>query len=240
VARTIARVGWKVVLTIYAILNIAGLPDNAQDLRAFVLPLGPHVGRIVGIAILVGIVLSLVPVKSRRWLWSRRPGKRGALPAAERAEPSQTVPGGIKVGEPTHVRTIHRPGSRVVHSSGARENPSRRRMSPSVPDPPTLPAEHPARDELARHLRILVTEGDELASDPDIAQEEQAKARAERKEWARRAKRTLDDAGLESHGAYVFSTTEQVVPSGGFLVGLARAARTRSRGVAGLSRIPSR
>jgi hypothetical protein len=71
---------WKTVLIAYAVLNIAGIPDNADALRDYLLPLGAYVGRIVGIAVLVAVLLSLVPAKARAWLWARR---QGALPVAE-------------------------------------------------------------------------------------------------------------------------------------------------------------
>ncbi len=68
------------MLIAYAVLNIAGIPDNADALRDYLLPLGAYVGRIVGIAVLVAVLLSLVPAKARAWLWARR---QGALPVAE-------------------------------------------------------------------------------------------------------------------------------------------------------------
>jgi hypothetical protein len=98
-------------------------------------------------------------------------------------------------------------------------------MPPTVSNPPTLTPDYPARRDLARAVRILATEGDELASDPDAPREEQVKARNERKEWARHVRKVLEDAALPDHAGYFFETMDRPVPSGNLLLSVSRALR---------------
>lgn len=105
------------------------------------------------------------------------------------------------------------------------ENQPRRPLPPPVADPPDLSPGYPARAELARALRVLATEGDELASDPDAPREARAEDRRERKEWAHRVRTTLDDAALSDHASYFFEATKRTVPSGNVLLSMSRVLR---------------
>ena len=93
----------------------------------------------------------------------------------------------------------------------AEENKPQRPVPPTVPAPPALSSTHPARAGLARALRVLATEGDELASDPDAPRESQAEAREERKRWARKVRETLENAALLDHASYFFEATARSV-----------------------------
>jgi hypothetical protein len=81
--KTFFRGTWKTVLILYAVVNIAGVPDDLEDLRDYMLPLGAYGGKIVGGVVLLLVVLSLLPPEARRWLWVRTPWGHDALPEDE-------------------------------------------------------------------------------------------------------------------------------------------------------------
>lgn len=144
-------------------------------------------------------------------------------------ESQPATQGGLVTGAVSSPAPAGRPAQRAEgsrtngESAPAKQNRPQRPGPSVVPNPPTLPSGYPARGDLARALRVLATEGDELVSDPDAPRDEQAKARSERKDWARRVKAALERAALPHHATYCFETTERTLPSGNLLLSLGRA-----------------
>jgi len=100
------------------------------------------------------------------------------------------------------------------------ENQSRRPVPPTVPAPPALPSKFSVRPGLVCALRVLATEGDELASDPDASRESQVGARGERKRWARNVSETLRNAALPGHASDFFDTPVGNLSSRNWLLSL--------------------
>ncbi|HEX8066729.1 MAG TPA: hypothetical protein VF520_09410 [Thermoleophilaceae bacterium] len=92
--KTFIRGIWKTGLVLYAIVNIAGVPDNLENLRDYLLPLGAYGGKIVGGLVLVLVVLSLLPTEAHRWLWAWLPGGRAAPPRTRVRRAAPRIAGG--------------------------------------------------------------------------------------------------------------------------------------------------